>query len=147
MATTYGERLLAEAEDRSRRKKQLRRLIVVFAPAAIATVMAIIGTIGFRQQRIDEGLIRSVMDAGMVLLYGVILVLGPLYAAFAPAPNALMASVALATGPIAMPILLGPGWRVWHRAVVILACLLVIAARKMQPRPKANLLRRRGRRR
>lgn len=147
MSTTYGERLLEEAEDRSRRKRQIRRLVLVLGPAAFAVLMAVIGTIGFRGQAAgDAGFISRIFDSVLVIGYAGVLVVAPLYAALAPALNAWAAAVALAAGPIAMPILFGPGWRVWHRGVVGLACLMVIAARYSQRDPRTNL-RRRGRHR
>jgi hypothetical protein len=138
--------MLADAEDQTSRRQRLRRIVLVFAPAALAVVLATLGTVSARADTAaPAGLVRSIMDAAMVIGYGMLFVLAPLYLSVTPVLRASAAAIAAVAGPIGMPILLGDGWKLWHRGVVLAACLLIIAARRAQPEPLP--LRRRGRRR
>lgn len=147
MATTYGERLLAEAEDRMRAVRRRRRTIVLLAPALAILAAATWRTMTIRQASLDEaGPVRLVLDHGATLGYAVLLVGFPLVLALGARLHALAAWVAIATGPVLMPIVFGPGWRWWQRVLLVAACAIVIAARRSQPRP-TSARRPRGRRR
>lgn len=146
MATTYGERLLAEIEERARRRRQLRRLALVFGPAAVATGLATLRTVSLRSADLAaDGLGRTVLDAAAVVGYALVFVIVPLYAAVGEGLHARAAAIALVAGPLAMPLLFGPGWRWWQQALAAAACMLVIAARYSRTRPQDR--RRRDRRR
>lgn len=132
METTYGERLLADAEDQQRSRRHHRRLILVFGPGALSTALGAWQTLLARQDALDAsdaGLIGVFGDHAAVVGYALLLVLVPLLVAVRPGLHATAAAIALMTGPIAMPLVFGDGWRWWQRLVVAITCLLVIAAR------------------
>lgn len=134
MATTYGERLLAEAEERVRAGRRRRRVLLLFVPALAIVLLATWQTLTHRQANLeDAGLIRMALDHGMTVGYAGLLVGFPLYAALGPALNVTAAGIALVAGPVAMPLWFGPGWSLWQRLAIAAVCLLVIAARRSQP--------------
>lgn len=131
MATTYGERLLQEAEGRARAQAQRRRLVFIFGPALIATLLAVRGIWGVRQASMSEagaGLIRYLIDHGTTLGFAALFVLAPLWLALRSTVRRSPAIVALIGGPIAMPMVFGPGARLWHWAIVVIAAGLTISA-------------------
>ncbi len=147
MATTYGERLLADAEERTKDRRARRRLFMVFAPAALVTILATWATLATRHDALgDAGVLKMLVDHGATLGYAALLVIVPLYLAVTPAINAFAAALAAVMGPVLMPVWFGPGWKPWHRVAVFALCALVIAARRAQPRPEPGR-RPRGRRR
>lgn len=135
MATTYGERLLAEAEGRSRDRLHRRRLTLLWGPAAIATLLAIRGIWLARHAAMaDVGLPRMALDHLLTLAYAVLFVLVPLALSIRPGLHRAPAVVAMLAGPIAMPLLFGPGSRRWQWLIVAAACAMVIsAARRRRP--------------
>lgn len=145
MPTTYGDRLLAEAEERIRSRQQRRRRITLLAPAGLILLVATWRTLGNRVEALDDvGLLRLLADVASTLGYAALLVGLPIVVATGARLNAIAAGIALATGPVLMPVIMGPGWSVWQRLGFALICVLVIAAKRSQPEPS---LRRRGRRR
>jgi hypothetical protein len=148
MATTYGERLLADAEDRVRTQRQRRRLFVLAGPGLAILALATWSTLTARNPTLQEGgFFALLLDHVFTLAYAAGLVGFPLWVSLGRQLNATAAAIAAVAGPILMPVVRGPGWSLWQRAAFLLVCLLVIAARRSQPLQPRTRPRRRGRRR
>lgn len=136
MTTIYGERLLAEAEERLRERRRRRRLLLLFVPSVLIVAVATWETATIRQSGFaDAGALRIAIDHVATFGYASVLVGFPLWVAFGAGLHALAASIALVAGPVLAPILFGPGWSPWQRLAVAAVCLLVIAAKRSQPLP------------
>jgi len=147
MATTYGERLLADAEERARYRQRRRRFLILLVPALLILVAATWQTLVVRHDALaGSGFIKHVIDHAAVLGYATVIVAGPLYLAVGPSMRASAAALAVVTGPVLMPVWFGSGWSMWQRIAIVAICALVIAARRSQPRPEP-MTRRRGLRR
>ncbi|MFP5225903.1 MAG: hypothetical protein ACLGH3_10205 [Actinomycetota bacterium] len=129
MPTTYGERLLAEAENRARTQRHRRRLTLLFAPATLAASLAMVGIWEQRRRALsDAGALRLVTDHLVVLVFMSVFVLGMIALAVRPGMPKVPAIIALVAGPIGMPILFGPGGSLWQWLVIATVCLLLISA-------------------
>lgn len=147
MATTYGERLLADAEERVRYRQRRRRFLVLLVPSLLIVGAATWQTLLARHGALaGEGFLKHAIDHGAVIGYATLLVGAPLYLAVGPAMHAMAAAATVGTGPALMPALFGSGWSMWQRIAIVAICALVIAARRSQPRPERER-RHRGRRR
>ena len=137
MATTYGERLLADAEERVRYRQRRRRFLVLLIPSLLILLAATWQTLAARHGALEgEGFIKHVVDHGAVVGYATLLVGVPLYLAVGPAMHVTAAAATAVSGPVLMPIWFGAGWSMWQRITIVVICLLVIAARRSQPRPE-----------
>jgi hypothetical protein len=131
--TTYGERLLAEAEGRARARQHRRRKTLLFTPAALAAFLATLGILTERRLGLaDAGAFRVVFDHLLVLVYLGVFVVGMIALAVRPGRPRLPALVALIAGPIGMPLLFGGGGSLWQWAVVAAVCLLLVSAGRPQ---------------
>ena len=136
MATTYGERKLADAEERVRYRQRRRRFLVLLVPALLILLAATWQTMSVRHELLaGTGFVKHVIDHGATLGYATVIVAVPLYLAVGPAMHAWAAALTAATGPVLMPIWFGPGWSMWQRIAIVAICVLVIGARRSQPRP------------
>lgn len=141
MPTTYGERLLAEAEQRARARAHRRRAVFLLGPCVIVVLLAVRGIWTVRQGTLQlegAGLFRQLLDHGATLLYAVVAVLGPLALALRRRLLRVPAAIALVTGPILMPVLFGPGSRWWQWLVVGLVAVLTISAARPAGRPRST---------
>ena len=136
MTVTYGERILLRAEARSRARAARRRRLTLLAPAWIATVWAAADLIGARQARLSAlgaGGMRLVVDHAEVIVWTVAFVMVPLAIALRPRPFASGAALAFLAGPIASPLLFGPGgWSWWQSGVLAVVAFVVLSAAKQR---------------
>lgn len=143
MATTYGERLLDEAEERVRYRQRRRRFLLLLVPSLLIVGAATWQTVTIRHDALaGSGFIKHLFDHASVIGYATVIVAGPLYLAIGPAMRASAALLAAVTGPVLMPIWFGSGWSIWQRIAIIAICALVIAAKRSQPRPEPTMHRR-----
>jgi len=132
MALTYGEQLLAQAEERVRVRTHRRRSVMLMIPAAATILWALADLLVTRHTRLSTagaGFVRYAIDHVQVLAWSLPLVLLPAVWALKrdPVPGGIVLS-ALA-GPVVSPTLFGPGgWTKWQIAVLVLVTWLVLAA-------------------
>jgi hypothetical protein len=142
MAITYGEQLLRQAEVKAARRTARKRRTMLLAPSLAATLWALADLLAARNARlaaVDAGGFRHVIDNAEPILWTVLFVILPLFAALKIDPLPIGAALALVAGPILSPWLFGAGgWNWWQKIVVVLVCaltLLATSARRRTPKP------------
>ena len=124
--------MLRRAEARTSRHTARKRRTMLLAPACIATVWALADQLTARNARLDAigaGAFRQMIDNAEPILWTVLFVLLPLAGALKIEPLPSGAALALVAGPIMSPALFGPGgWNFWQQTVVIVVCVLTLAA-------------------
>jgi hypothetical protein len=129
---TYGEQLLADAEDRVHRRSARRRTIRLLLPFVAASLWALADLAAARGARLTiggAGSFRVFFDHLMVGAWGLAFVIAPMVAALKREPLPSGAALSVVAGPLAMPFLFGAGgWKWWQTIVVILIGGLVVAS-------------------
>lgn len=128
---TYGERLLAQAEARAKARGARRRQLLLLTPSSAVILWALADLVAARHSRLlvmHAAVLRHITDHTQVVAWTVFLVVIPL--AIAVRRNGLPggAALTLLAGPIATPLVFGPGgWKVWQILIVGSACALILA--------------------
>ena len=134
MATTYGEEMLAQAEEqavsRARKHSARKRRVRLLLPFLGATLWAMFDLIAARNGRLSSGGaggIRLLFDHVLVIGWTVLFVIAPMTGALKREPLPSGAALSFVAGPILSPILFGHGgWNWWQSLVVLIVAGLVL---------------------
>ena len=136
---TYGEEMLAQAEDRARKQSAKRRRARLLGPFLIAALWAMFDLMSARNARLvagGAGGIRLLFDHILVAAWSVTFVILPMVGALKRDPLPAGAALSFVSGPILSPILFGDGgWKWWQSLVVVLVAGLVLVSTLSRARP------------
>ena len=136
---TYGEEMLAQAEDRARKQSAKRRRARLLGPFLIAALWAMFDLMSARNARLvagGAGGIRLLFDHILVAAWSVAFVILPMVGALKRDPLPAGAALSFVSGPILSPILFGHGgWKWWQSLVVVLVAGLVLVSTRSRARP------------
>ena len=136
---TYGEEMLAQAEDRARKQSAKRRRARLLGPFLIAALWAMFDLMSARNARLvagGAGGIRLLFDHILVAVWSVTFVILPMVGALKRDPLPAGAALSFVSGPILSPILFGHGgWKWWQSLVVVLVAGLVLVSTLSRARP------------
>jgi len=139
MVMTYGEEMLAEAEERVRARSARKRRGKLLAPFLIAALWATADLMAARNARLAHngaGSIRLLFDHIIVIVWAAAFVVLPMIGALKRDPLPSGAALSFVAGPVLSPILFGHGgWKWWQSLVVTLVALLVLLSSRARPRP------------
>jgi hypothetical protein len=130
MVMTYGEEMLARAEERTRARSARKRRAKLLAPFLIAALWATADLMAARNARLAHGGaggFRLLFDHVLVIVWSGAFVVMPMIGALKRDPLPSGAALSLVAGPVLSPILFGHGgWKWWQSLVVILVAVLVL---------------------
>lgn len=146
MAMTYGEEMLAQAEEqavsRARKHSARKRRVRLLLPFLGATLWAMFDLIAARNGRLSSGGaggIRLLFDHVLVMGWTVLLVIAPMIGALKREPLPSGAALSFVAGPILSPILFGHGgWNWWQSLVVLIVAGLVLLSSLSRRRMPAD---------
>jgi len=146
MAVTYGEEMLAQAEEqavsRARKHSARKRRVRLLLPFLGATLWAMFDLIAARNGRLSSGGaggIRLLFDHVLVMGWTVLLVIAPMIGALKREPLPSGAALSFVAGPILSPILFGHGgWNWWQSLVVLIVAGLVLLSSLSRRRMPAD---------
>ena len=146
MVTTYGEEMLAQAEEqavsRARKHSARKRRVRLLLPFLGATVWAMFDLIAARNGRLSSGGaggIRLLFDHVLVMGWTVLFVIAPMIGALKREPLPAGAALSFVAGPILSPILFGHGgWNWWQSLVVLIVAGLVLLSSLSRRRMPAD---------
>ena len=138
MVMTYGEEMLAEAEERAYRQSAKRRRARLLAPFLFAALWAMFDLMSARNTRLvggGAGGIRLLFDHVLVIFWWAAFVIIPMIGALKRDPLPAGAALSFVSGPILSPILFGHGgWKWWQNLVVALVAGLVLLSTRSRAR-------------
>ena len=138
MVMTYGEEMLAQAEEHSRKQSARKRRVKLLVPFIIAALWATADLMAARNARLTHngaGGLRLLFDHVLVILWSGAFVIMPMIGALKKDPLPSGAALSFAAGPVLSPILFGHGgWKWWQSLVVTLVALLVLLSSRARAR-------------
>ena len=139
---THGERLLAQAEARVKARGARRRQLLLLTPSSAVILWALADLVAARHSRslmMHAAVLRHIADHAQVVAWTIFLVVIPLAIAVKRDGVPGGAALTLLAGPIATPLVFGPGgWKAWQILIVGSAC----AIRRAGARARAGAARR-----
>jgi hypothetical protein len=146
MAMTYGEEMLAQAEElavaRARNHSARKRRVRLLLPFLGAALWAMFDLVAARNGRLSAGGaggIRLLFDHVLVMGWTLLFVIAPMIGALKREPMPSGAALSFTAGPILTPILFGHGgWNWWQSLVVLIVSGLVLLSSLSRRRMPAD---------
>jgi hypothetical protein len=138
MVMTYGEEMLAQAEERLRARSARKRRSKLLVPFLIAALWAMFDLMAARNGRLvhgGAGGIRLLFDHVVIIVWTGAFVILPMIGALKREPLPSGAALSFVAGPVLSPILFGHGgWKWWQSLVVTLVAGLVLLSSRTRAR-------------
>ena len=138
MVMTYGEEMLAQAEERLRARSARKRRVKLLVPFLAAALWAMFDLMAARNHRLANGgagSFRLLFDHAIVIFWTTVFVILPMIGALKRDPLPSGAALSFVTGPVLSPILFGHGgWKWWQSLVVTLVAGLVLVSSRARAR-------------